>query len=365
MSLFSKRSNDQAYLKMGIMGFAGDGKTYTATSIAIGLVELMRQRKLPSGDLPVYFIDTETGSDWVKPRFEAAGIELLVAKTRAFPDLVASVTECEKSGSVLLIDSISHFWKIFLEEYSVAKKRTRGLEFQDWAWLKKEWGRFTDRYVNSSCHIIMCGRASYEYDFFENQNHKKELIKTGIKMRAEGETAFEPSLLIQMESERNIENDKMWNTALVVKDRSTKINGKKFINPTFKDFLPHIECLNLCGPQVGIDTTRNNSELFIQDGSETKWYAEKQAKEVALDEIGELLAEYFPGATLEMKRIKADMIEKAFGTRSWEKVKTLNPAVCQEARNQLWLTLKKQPYQFLVPNAVANVVMAPMEDIPQ
>lgn len=42
--LFSKATNTQAYLKAGFMGFAGDGKTFTATRLAIGLVELMRER---------------------------------------------------------------------------------------------------------------------------------------------------------------------------------------------------------------------------------------------------------------------------------------------------------------------------------
>ncbi|MDK1063146.1 ATP-binding protein [Cronobacter sakazakii] len=90
------------------MGFAGDGKTYTASELAIGLVLLMRQRGLAMGDKPVMFLDTETGSDWVKPRFDAENIELYTAKTRAFVDLLAAVNEAEQSGSVLIIDSISH-----------------------------------------------------------------------------------------------------------------------------------------------------------------------------------------------------------------------------------------------------------------
>ncbi|WP_054628638.1 AAA family ATPase [Cronobacter sakazakii] len=121
MALFQRATNTQAFLKAGIMGFAGDGKTYTASELAIGLVLLMRQRGLEMGDKPVMFLDTETGSDWVKPRFDAENIELYTAKTRAFVHLLAAVNEAEQSGSVLIIDSISHFWTCLCDEYATRR----------------------------------------------------------------------------------------------------------------------------------------------------------------------------------------------------------------------------------------------------
>ena len=209
MTLFAKATNTQAFLKAGFMGFAGDGKTYTATKLAIGLINLMRERGLDIGNLPAFFLDTETGSDWVQPQFEAANIELHTAKTRAFVDLVSAVEDAEANASILLIDSISHFWRDLTDSY-VEKKGKKYIEFQDWAWLKKEWGRFTDLFVNSKCHIVLCGRAGFEYDFFERDDGKKELLKTGVKMKAETETGYEPSLLVLMSKHRNIETGEVW-----------------------------------------------------------------------------------------------------------------------------------------------------------
>lgn len=91
----------------------------------------------------------------------------------------------------------------------------------------------------------MCGRAGYEYDFFEGDDGKRQLAKTGIKMKAETETGYEPSILIQMEKQMNVETGQVWRTARILKDRSTRIDGQVFSNPTFKNFLPHIEFLNL------------------------------------------------------------------------------------------------------------------------
>lgn len=351
--LFKKAVNNQAFLKMGIMGFAGDGKTYTASEIAIGLVLLMRQRKLAAGDKPVMFIDTETGSDWVAPRFNAENIELMVAKTRSFVDLMEAVRETEASGSVLMIDSISHFWRVLCDEYAHRRGRKRGLEFSDWAWLKSEWSKFTDIFVNSKCHIIMCGRAGYEYDFFEDDNGKKNLEKTGIKMKAETETGYEPSILVLMEKHQAILDDKkekqVWRTATVLKDRSTKIDGKEFINPTFKDFLPHIEFLNLGGEHLSVDTTRDNSDLFADDGT-PKWEKEKRFKSIALDEIIELLNKHHGGTSNDAKKAKADWIEKAFNTRSWERVQTLDWPTIKAARNYLWVQLEGVEYAMTPPD---------------
>ena len=98
-----------ANLKMGFYGFAGSGKTYTATNTAIGLIQHMRKLELQTSQKPIFFLDTETGSDWVAPRIEGAGIELFTAKTRAFSDLLAAVDDAEQNASLLLVDSLSHF----------------------------------------------------------------------------------------------------------------------------------------------------------------------------------------------------------------------------------------------------------------
>ncbi|ECC3255669.1 AAA family ATPase [Salmonella enterica] len=345
MALFQRATNTQAFLKAGIMGFAGDGKTYTASELAIGLVVLMRQRGIEAGDRPVMFLDTETGSDWVKPRFDAENIELFTAKTRAFVDLLAAVNEAEANGSVMIIDSISHFWTGLCDEYAKRRNRKRGLEFSDWAWLKQEWRRFTDRFVNSQAHIIMCGRAGYEYDFFEGDDGKKQLAKTGIKMKAETETGYEPSILIQMEKQMNIETGQVWRTARILKDRSTRIDGQVFSNPTFKNFQPHIEFLNLGGTHVGVDTSRDNGELFADD-SVPVWQKEKRAKEIALDEIVELLNKYHSGTSADAKRQKGDVLEKIFASRSWERIKSMDWPAIKSGRAAMWLELEGTEYAF-------------------
>lgn len=320
MSLFSKAEVTSAYLKMGMMGFAGSGKTYTATSVAIGLVGLMRQHNSPIGQRPIFFLDTETGSDWVKPRIEAAGIELFTAKTRAFKDLLDAVPEAEANASLLLVDSLTHFWVELCDAYMRAKKRTR-LQFEDWAFLKAEWRKFTDLFVNSNLHVIVCGRAGFEYDYsVDEETGKKNLEKTGIKMKAEGEMGYEPSLLVLMEREMEMPSKINRHYAKVLKDRSTLLDGQEFADPTFEAFLPHIGCLNLGGRQLGVDVTRTSVSTIppdIRDNRSTQ-------RKIVLAEIEDLLVLHYPSTSAEHKKKKVELLRTHFAA-SWVEMETVMP----------------------------------------
>lgn len=347
MGIFKVSSNTQAYLKAGLMGFAGDGKTYTATTLAIGMVELMRKRDIQAGAKPVMFLDSETGAAWVKPRFDEADIPLLVAQTRAFTDLLAAQHEAAQNGSLLLIDSITHFWRDLTESY-MRRKGKHYLEFQDWAFLKAEWGKFTDAFVNSPCHTILCGRAGYEYDFFERDDGKRELQKTGIKMKAETETGYEPSILILMEKHRNMETGEVWRTGTVLKDRSARLDGKTFRNPSFDDFLPHVEFLNLGGEHVGVDVSRNSDSLFSIEGK-PDWKRRQEEKTACLEEISEVILKHNGGQDSASKSARKDLFEKHFGTRAWSRIEAMKLEDLQAGRNALWIELEGVPYAFQPP----------------
>lgn len=350
MALFKPAVTTSAYLKAGVFGFAGAGKTRTATEIAIGLVLMMKRLGLKEGERPVYFLDTETGSDFVEPRIRAEGIGLFTAKTRAFVDLMTAVKEAESGGSILIVDSITHFWREFTDAYQKKKNRRR-LEFQDWGVLKGEWGRFTDLYINSSCHIILCGRAGHEYEYEQiGETDRKELVKSGVKMKAESEMGYEPSLLLLLEREMDLDTKRVNRIAHVLKERYGVIDGKSFFDPktggpTFDHFLPHIERLNLGGAQLGVDTSRSSEEMFADDGS-TRWQHERKQKEIALDEIREEIAKMHPGQTAAEKTEKGNLLEMAFGTRSWTKVEAMGLEQVKTGRGRIWQASRGHAYGY-------------------
>ena len=320
---FQPSECEQAYARIGILGFQSSGKTTLAKNLAIGLHDYCQKRGAMTPDAPVFFLDTETGSDWVRKSFVDANIKLLVDKTRTFTRLVPAIREVEQAKGILIIDSITHFWRELTESYASRKGRT-SLRFDDWAWLKGQWGKFTDAFVNSQCHVIMCGRAGYEYDFFEDDAGKKELVKTGIKMKAEAETGYEPSLLILMERHMEMEGgtiSRVYRNAMVVKDRAALIDGQVFKDPVFENFLPHINELNLGAQHVGVDTTTSSTNIVPPDSYERQ--NERQEREIVLDEIQQFMVKLYPSSKSEDKLAKTDMLEQHFGTRSWKRVESM------------------------------------------
>lgn len=359
MALFTSAEHTQAFLKAGFMGLAGSGKTYTSANIAIGLIQHLQALNIDYANKPVYFLDTETGSDYVKPSFDKAGIKMMQAKTRSFADLVPAVLEAEKNGSLLLIDSITHFWTEFTESYAKKRNRKRGLEFQDWAYLKSEWRRFTDVYVNSSLHIIMCGRMGYEYDFFQNEeNGKKELEKTGVKMKAETETGYEPSILVLMEREMHFDTKRQIRKAYVLKERFDVIDGEEFTNPTFKNFLPHIQLLNLGGKQLGVDLTRNSDDLIPDLNSNKDWKYREEQREIFLEKIQALFTEHgISSRSQDGKERVIALLKQCFFTTSWREVESFDLEHIKEGFDKLHTELNGAPY-------FAPVVKQEFPDVP-
>jgi hypothetical protein len=324
MGLLMSAKKQTAFLKAGLFGFAGSGKTRTGTELAIGLCGL-------EGAKTAAFFDSEGGSDYVAPLFDKAGVELLVHKGRAFKDLLAIIKECEQGGiKVLLIDSISHVWRDLMESYVKKFNRRNGLQFQDWGVIKAEWQQFSDAYLNSKIHIIMCGRAGFEYDYQENENTgKKELIKAGTKMKVETELGFEPSLLIEMESIDVPGSKKIINRAFIIKDRTDKMNGNVIDMPTFEHFMPVISFLNIGGEHAGVNTTNNSQEIF--EDPDKSWHHEQKQREIALEELAALLVRLdLSGTSKEAQKDRLDALEFAFNTVSKSAIEAMRSTAIRE-----------------------------------
>lgn len=325
MSLLKKAVNEQAFLKAGLLGFPGSGKTYTASHLAIGIA-----KSVAGANKPVAFFDTETGSDFLIKRFEVEGVELMVAKSQAFRDLLTVGQEAQSACSVLIVDSITHVWRELCEAYR-RRKRVNRLEFQHWAEIKQEWSAWTTFYLNSRLHIFVLGRAGYEYDYEQNENTgKKELVKSGTKMRVEGEFGFEPSLLVEMErvSKGAEAGSGYYHRAHILKDRTDTINGRAFdfekpadtYRPgdwaaTLTPFQPVFDALNLGGTHVGVDASRTSDEMFESDNGSLARRATKVR--IALETVETTLVILWPGQDQKSKALKLAAVEAVFGERSW------------------------------------------------
>lgn len=320
-TLLKPAMNQTAYLKLGLLGFEGSGKTYTAVDFAIGMTKLTKGSK-------VAFFDTEKGSDFHIKRFKEAGIELFVHKGRSFQDLCTIIQESEHGGfSFLIIDSITHVWRELTNSY-LKKSGRKNLHMKDWQVLKTEWSRYTDLYVNSKLNIAMLGRAGYEYDMDEDEDGKKEIVKSGTKMKVETETGFEPDLLLEMFRARKSEVEKnkkavgFINRCVVLKDRTDTMNGRFIDRPAFKDFKPIIDFLNLGGEHIGVDLSRSSEGMF--EKPDYSYHERQKQVQIALEELQALLIKgQLDGTSADAKKKRVAFLEKIFGTSAKTKIESM------------------------------------------
>lgn len=318
--MFKKLENNRPFLKLALEGFAGDGKTYTASEIAIGVHKLIGSKK------PIALFDTERALKALKWKFDAAGIESVIEdEERSLSALNQSIKWCEDGNAdILIIDSITHVWEEFLRAYmsrpdkqGKPMKRSR-LEFQDWGVLKPQWKElFSTPFVMAKCHIIFTGRAGYEYTDEKNEETgKREIFKSGIKMKAETETAFEPDILVLMQKVTDLISDKktIYREAMVVKDRTTQIDGQTFKNPTFDNFYPAIKVL-LDGTlrEVHGATIPDTFEEF-----ENKYSEIGKQREILVAEIEGSFSLMGLGTGAEDKQKKVWMLNQIYGVNSIE-----------------------------------------------
>jgi len=315
-NLFMDLENCRPYAKIAFEGFAGDGKSYTAVQLAIGIHKLIQSQK------PIAIVDTEKAMDKLRDRFKEADITAKVTNGRSLATVSAAINACNEGyADVLLIDSITHVWESFLEAYKAEKKKTR-LTFEDWGVIKPKWKQeFSDAFVNANTHIIFCGRAGFEYEDEKDDQGKRQIFKSGIKMKAEGETAFEPDILILMEKTQNILTDKkeIFRTATIIKDRTTKIDGQTFKNPTFDDFYPAIAHLldgtlkDIHGSEIP-DTFHDFDNKFSEMG---------RKRNQAIAEIEQAFNLMGLGTGKDEKKIKPAIMNKVFKVLSLEKLDSM------------------------------------------
>ena len=244
------------YIKCGVYGNPGAGKTYTALKIgtALGTTALL---------------DVERGAEPFRRLFKNPdGTPFLVAPignlNQAFQALEEAI---ERKVEVVIVDQMTFLWEMAQEMYIEGERRKQSktwsmiedggnLPMLSWSKIKKPYRRFIRALMDVPVHVFMLGRLSMEYKM-----EGGELIRVGEKMAAEKWTPYEPTILIKMEYDKR----KKVNLALVEKDRFGELNGQVFENPGVEMFDPILKLLG-----------RSHALLpEIEEGEEEKEEAEK------------------------------------------------------------------------------------------
>ena len=198
MITFAKPTPLKAALKIALFGPAGGGKTFTSLLIAEGLAQHTGKR--------IACCDTEQGTAFYSQEVPARHIhpsafDFDVLHSRSITEVLAAIRTIDPSKyGVIVIDSITHLWDACKAAYSGKVNRNGAIPFQAWTAIKKPYRELMHRLLSLPIHVLICGRQGVDYGEDETTG---ELTNLGYKMRAEGETAYEPDLLLRMEQHRS------------------------------------------------------------------------------------------------------------------------------------------------------------------
>ncbi|MCA1593061.1 MAG: ATP-binding protein [Acidobacteria bacterium] len=213
---FQRARKYDSYLRMGLAGAAGSGKTYTALLLAHGLCR----------DKRVAVIDTEHGSAAkVADRWDFDAISLETYPVKAFVDAIKTA-EAEGYGA-LVIDSLSHAWTgtggVLDEKDRIAKSKYGGNSFAAWNDAGALQNQLIDAILKSKIHIIATLRSKMDYVLERDEKSgRSSPRKVGLAPIQRDDLPYEFDIFAHLEQDH---------TLVVEKSRCSALVGAVIPNP--------------------------------------------------------------------------------------------------------------------------------------
>ena len=136
--------------------------------------------------------------------------------------------------------------------------------------------------------------------------------------------------------------------AKVIKDRSTLLDGREFQDPTFENFLPHVERLNLGGRQMGVDTSRTSVGMIPADIRDNR----STHRKIVLDEIESLIVYHIPGQAAADKKRKIELLRTHFEASWTEMESVMSLERLRKGYDTLHFTLEHKTSRYHQPAAI-------------
>jgi hypothetical protein len=267
MAGFRKAKAEQAALKLGIYGPPGSGKTFTSLLIAEGLARLSEKR--------IALVDTEHGTDFYCQSVSGRAVhpdafDFDAIYTRSITETISAIKSLKAEHSVVILDSITHLWQACIESYGGRQTSIGTIPMHAWGKIKKPYKELMSFLLSSNMHVIICGRQGTDYATDEETD---ELKAVGVKMKAEGETPYEPHILIRMEALKPKKTNELAQiVAYAEKDRTGILAGRSFVNPTFESLCrPLLPLLGATQAQIeSMDATAIKDAEALADEEEKR-----------------------------------------------------------------------------------------------
>lgn len=288
-------------LKMSAYGPQGSGKTLTALILAEMLGEWRGKRvafvNSEKNGLDPYLFENAQRKCHPK-RFDVDVLHTM-SLAQALQDVRALSSE---THGVIVVDSFSAFWQAAIDAYEGKMTSAGTIPVQAWGSIKKPYLAFLNFLISSPFDIIILGRQKNTFE----EGPDGKLMNTGVAMRAEGSSQYEPTVCMRFEmiGERGQESTV---SMFGEKDRYSVLAGRTTTNPTAETFKPWLQYLGSDVIPLEDEEERIAADGELLSGAEDK-QAKKAEKSAAL--LGDLRAQLLSATTVEQLSEVADAIKK-------------------------------------------------------
>jgi hypothetical protein len=230
--VFKLATKKQSRLRLGLIGPAGSGKTYSALAIASHLGKR------------VAVIDTERGSaSLYSDAFTFDVCELESFEPTRYVDAIQAADRAKYD--VIVIDSLSHAWSGkggALEQVDLVAKRSRsGSSFNAWREVTPMHNALVDAILQARCHVIVTMRSKTEYVLETNDKGKQVPRKVGMAPIQRDGMEYEFTVVGDLDLDHNL---------VVTKTRCSKLDGAVVHRPGEQLASTLLEWLNTGAPEA-------------------------------------------------------------------------------------------------------------------
>lgn len=213
---FKKATKEQSFLRLGIGGPAGSGKTFSALRIATEMA------KLKPGKIAV--IDTERGSaSKYADIFEFDVLEL--ADDHHPERFIEAIKAAVDAGYLyVIIDSTTHEWtgkNGCLELHDIETRKTKN-SYTAWNAITPLHNRFFDSILNAKANIIGTVRSKVDHVQEKDSNGKTTIKKVGMASIQREGADYEYDILMEIDVDH---------FGVITKTRCAALDGKGWKKP--------------------------------------------------------------------------------------------------------------------------------------
>lgn len=208
---FKKATKEQSFLRLGLYGPSGGGKTMTSLRTAAGMLRIVKGR--------IAFICSERGAaSKYADRFD---FDVLDLEERTVEDYIEAIDAAAKAKySVLIIDSSTHAWsELIADVEQIAKARFKGNFWSAWSEGTPKQKAFIDKILQYPGHVIVTMRAKTEWD---TDKDSKKPVRVGLAPEQGKGIEYEYDMLMSINTDH---------IGLIEKDRTGKYQDKIITKP--------------------------------------------------------------------------------------------------------------------------------------